>query len=80
MLNATQEHSEREARMRTLAGRLEFSVQKAGDHFTLLRTVDVTPPVCAERLTLNSGRGPSTNLEIARPWLGTVAAILDRTI
>jgi len=53
MLNATQGHSEREARMRTLASRLEFSVQKAGDCFTLLRTVDVVPPVCAERLTLN---------------------------
>ena len=45
--------AEREALMRTLAGRLDFSVQKAGDHFTLLRTVDVIPPVCEERLTLN---------------------------
>ena len=52
MPNVTQEH-EREALMRTLAGRLEFSVQKARDRFTLLRTVDVTPPVCEERLTLN---------------------------
>jgi hypothetical protein len=34
MLNATQEHSEREALMRTLASRLEFSVQKTGDRFT----------------------------------------------
>jgi hypothetical protein len=44
---------EREALMRTLAGRLDFSVQKAGDLFTLLRSVDVIPPVCEERLTLN---------------------------
>jgi len=39
--------------MRTLAGRLEFAVQKVGDCFTLLRTADVVPPVCAERLTLD---------------------------
>jgi hypothetical protein len=53
MPNATQEHSKREALMRTLAGRLEFAVQKIGDCFTLLRTTDVVPPVCAERLTLD---------------------------
>ena len=35
-----------------LARRLEFAVQKAGDYFTLLRTADVIPPVCEERLTL----------------------------
>ena len=62
MLNATQGHSEREARMRTLASRLEFSVQKAGDCFTLLRTVDVAPPVCAERLTLNQAE------ELLQTW------------
>ena len=44
---------EREALMRTLAGRLDFSVQKAGDLFTLLRSVDVIQPVREERLTLN---------------------------
>jgi len=43
MPNATQEHSKREALMRTLAGRLEFAVQKVGDCFTLLRTTDVVP-------------------------------------
>jgi hypothetical protein len=47
-----QKHGEREALMRTLASRLEFSVQKAGELFTLLRTVDVVPSVCEERLTL----------------------------
>jgi hypothetical protein len=36
MPNATQEHSDREALMRSLAGRLEFAVQKVGDCFTLL--------------------------------------------
>jgi len=56
MPNATQEHSKREALMRTLAGRLEFAVQKVGDCFTLLRTTDVVPPVCAERLTLDQPR------------------------
>ena len=43
MPNARQEHSKREALMRTLAGRLEFAVQKVGDCFTLLRTTDVVP-------------------------------------
>jgi CBS domain-containing protein len=41
-----------EALMRALASRLEFSVLKTGDGFTLLRTVDVMPPVREERLTL----------------------------
>jgi hypothetical protein len=35
MPNATQEQSDREALMRSLAGRLEFAVQKIGDCFTL---------------------------------------------
>jgi len=48
-----QRHIEREALMRTLAGRLEFSVEKTGGRFTLLRTADVVPPVCEECLTLN---------------------------
>ena len=51
--NAPQKYSEREALMRTLASRLEFSVEKAGGRFTLLRTADVVPPVCEECLTLN---------------------------
>jgi hypothetical protein len=45
--------SEREALMRTLAIRLDFSVRKVEDRFTLLRTVDVVPPVREEHLTLN---------------------------
>jgi hypothetical protein len=53
MLAHKQRHIERETLMRTLAGRLEFSVEKAGGRFTLLRTADVVPPVCEECLTLN---------------------------
>jgi hypothetical protein len=62
MLNAAEKHSEREALMRTLASRLEFSVQKAGDRFTLLRTADVMPPVCEERLSLNQAE------ELLQTW------------
>jgi hypothetical protein len=51
--NAPQKHGEREALIRTLASRLEFSVEKAGSRFTLLRTTDVVPPVCEVCLTLN---------------------------
>ena len=54
--------SEREALMRTLASRLEFSVQKIGDFFTLLRTIDVMLPVCAEGLTLNQAE------ELLQTW------------
>ena len=62
MPNARQEQSDREALMRSLAGRLEFAVQKVGDCFTLFRTVDVVPPVCAERLTLNQAE------ELLQTW------------
>jgi hypothetical protein len=62
MPNATQEQSDREALMRSLAGRLEFAVQKVGDCFTLFRTVDVVPPVCAERLTLKQAE------ELLQTW------------
>ncbi len=53
MPNVTQKQSEREAHMCTLASRLEFNVEKHGDHFTLIRTADVTPPVREEGLTLD---------------------------
>ena len=61
-------YSEREGLMRTLASRVEFSVEKARGGFTLLRTVDVVPPACEECLTLNQAE--HTNLEIARSRLG----------
>jgi hypothetical protein len=60
--NASQKHGEREAIMRSLACRLEFSVQKAAGRFTLLRTADVVPPVCEERLTLNQAE------ELLQTW------------
>ena len=60
--NALQKHGEREALMRTLASRLEFSVQKAAGRFTLLRTADVVPPVCEEWLTLNQAE------ELLQTW------------
>jgi hypothetical protein len=60
--NASQKHGEREAIMRSLACRLEFSVQKAAGRFTLLRTADVVPPVCEEWLTLNQAE------ELLQTW------------
>ncbi len=39
--------------MRVLAGKLEFTVEKTGNRFTLIRTANVTPPVREERLTLD---------------------------
>ncbi len=53
MPNVTQKQSEREAHMRKLARQLEFTVDKTGDRFTLIRVANVTPPVCAEHLTLD---------------------------
>ena len=44
--------SDREARMRALAIRLQFVVERTGDQFTLTRTVDVSSPERAEHLTL----------------------------
>lgn len=43
---------EGETDLRVLAERLEFTVQKAGDRFTLVRTADVGRPVREEGLTL----------------------------
>lgn len=47
-----QKRDERETRLRELARLLEFTVETAGDRFTLTRTVDVSPPVREENLTL----------------------------
>ncbi len=47
-----QKQNEREAHLRTLADRLEFTVEKTGDRFTLTRKANVSPPVRKERLTL----------------------------
>ena len=42
---------EDERRLRALADKLLFSVQKHGDRFTLLRTTDVSKPVRHEGLS-----------------------------
>ncbi len=47
-----QEQDDREARLRSLADRLEFRVEKIGTHFRLRRTSDVSRPVCEDDLTL----------------------------
>ena len=43
---------EREIRMRDLAHRLLFKVEKTGGRFTLIRTADVSRPVNEKDLTL----------------------------
>jgi hypothetical protein len=43
---------ERENRMRDLAQRLLFKVEKANERFTLIRTADVSRPVNEKDLTL----------------------------
>ena len=53
MSNVMQKQNEREAHLRALADLLEFTVEKTGDRFTLTRTVDVSPPVREERLTID---------------------------
>lgn len=47
-----QQPSEREAHLRSLAERLEFTVEKVGDRFRLTRTTSVSRPVCEDDLTL----------------------------
>ncbi len=46
--------SEREAHLRALAERLEFTVEKTGSRFRLTRTSGVSRPVRAEDLTLDA--------------------------
>lgn len=53
MSDVTQKQNKREARLRALADLLEFTVEKAGDRFTLTRTADVSPPEREERLTID---------------------------
>lgn len=45
-----------EAELRALAHELSFSVEKAGERFTLTRTIDVSRPERAENLTLREAR------------------------
>jgi len=53
MSDGIQKQSEREANLRALAARMEFTVEKTGDRFTLTRTADVSPPEREEGLTLD---------------------------
>ena len=45
--------NEREARLRVLADKLFFTVEKTGEQFTLKRTVDVEEPVYESNLSLD---------------------------
>jgi len=47
-----QQREEAEANLLALAKRLQFSVEKVGDRFTLRRTADVERPICESGLTL----------------------------
>ena len=47
-----QQQSEREANLHALASRLEFTLEKTRNRFTLTRTTDVARPVREEGLTL----------------------------
>ncbi len=67
MPNVTQKQSEREAHMRVLAGKLEFTVEKTGDCFTLTRIANVTPPVREERLTLDQAEKHCAATDSQRP-------------
>ena len=45
--------SDRETHLRELAEKLQFSVKKEGDRFTLVRTADLERPECESGLTLD---------------------------
>ncbi len=53
MSDVSQKQKEREANLRALAARMEFTVERTGDRFTLTRTADVSPPEREEGLTLD---------------------------
>ena len=54
----------READLRELADRLQFSVTRSGDRFTLIRTADVSRPVQEVDLSLSGCRKFAGDLEI----------------
>lgn len=54
--------TEREAHLRTLAGNLQFSVEKHGDLFTLTRTADISRPERQSDLTLDQAE------DLLRRW------------
>lgn len=53
MPEVSQKQAEREANLHELAKRMEFTVEKTEDRFTLTRTTDVEAPIREERLTLD---------------------------
>lgn len=53
---------QRETDLRELAEKLLFRVDKAGGHFTLVRTADVSRPVRHEGLTMSQAE------EVLRTW------------
>ena len=62
MTDVKQSVSEREAHLLALAERLQFSVEKHGDRFTLTRTADVKQPERETDLTLDEAE------ELLRRW------------
>ncbi len=52
MADSVSQRSEREARLHSLAERLDFSVEKHNGRFTLIRSVDLSEPEREESLTL----------------------------
>ncbi len=53
---------EDEAHLRALAEKLLFGVERIGDRFTLVRTIDVSRPVRHELLTMSQAE------EVLRTW------------
>jgi hypothetical protein len=51
MTNVTHDPKDREAGLRALAERLEFTLETHGDRYTLTRTADVSRPVREDNLT-----------------------------
>jgi len=52
MTDSLHHATDREAHLRDLARRLQFSVDKQGERFTLTRRADVSKPVVEQGLTL----------------------------
>lgn len=51
MTDAMQDLKDREAGLRALAGRLQFTLEAHGGRYTLTRTADVSRPVREDNLT-----------------------------
>ena len=62
--------SEREAKLKSLAERLQFTVVKTQDRYTLTRTADVPGPVCEQGLTLDQAEGMLETWKLRGPHGG----------